>query len=157
DVVKLYLCPSDATNPTHYDAGSIDNYGPLYATGNYSANVLVFDPNPSRSITSAMLNGTSNTIIFGHRLEWCNDKNNGSNANLFGYNDWDATPDQTGTYHPLPRFGWDVYFTNRGNYINANTNQQGGGLSPLRANSYVKYVHNALPFMIQPLPGNCDA
>src|SRR5205807_2249318 len=50
NVVKTYLCPSDSTNPNHLDAGSIDNYGPLYATGNYSANVLVFDPNPgSRS------------------------------------------------------------------------------------------------------------
>jgi prepilin-type N-terminal cleavage/methylation domain-containing protein len=157
DLVKVYLCPSDGTNNTHYDAGSIDNYGPLYATGSYSANVLVFDPNPPRAIIPAMPNGTTNTVMFGHRLEWCNDKNNSPNQNQFGYNDWDATPDQTGTYHPLPGFGWDVYFTKRGNYINPTTNQQGGGLSPLRANSYVKYVHNALPFMIQPAPGNCDA
>jgi prepilin-type N-terminal cleavage/methylation domain-containing protein len=151
DIVKTYLCPSDATNSTHFDSGSVDNYGPLYATGNYSANVIVFDPNPPRAIVPAMPNGTTNTVMFGHRLEWCN-----FGAPGFGYNDWDATPDQTGTYHPLPGFGWDVYFTNRGNYINSNTNQQGGGLSPLRANSYVKYVHGSLPFQIQPVPGNCD-
>src|SRR5262245_1577512 len=90
--IKVYLCPSDGTNPTHVDAGSIDNYGPLFATGSYSANVLVFDPNPPRGIVAAMPNGTSNTVMFGHRLEWCNwgDPN-------FGFNDWDATPDQTGT------------------------------------------------------------
>jgi prepilin-type N-terminal cleavage/methylation domain-containing protein len=151
DIVKTYLCPSDGTNSSHLDPGSVDAYGPLYATGSYSANVLVFDPNPPRAMVPAMPNGTSNTVIFGHRLEYCN-----YGDPFFGFNDWDATPDQTGTYHPLPGFGWDVYFTKRGNYISNATNQQGGGLSPLRANSYVKYVHGSLPFQIQPRPGTCD-
>jgi prepilin-type N-terminal cleavage/methylation domain-containing protein len=151
DIVKTYLCPSDSTNPTHLDPGSVANYGPLYATGSYSANVLVFDPNPSRSITSAMTNGTSNTIIFGHRLEFCDFGSPG-----FGYNDWDATPDQTGTYHPQPGFGYATYFTKRGNYINATTNQQGQGLSALKAGSYPEYTHGTLPFQIQPAPGKCD-
>jgi prepilin-type N-terminal cleavage/methylation domain-containing protein len=48
DIVKSYLCPADGTNPTHLDSGSVNNYGPLFATGSYSANVLVFDPNPPR-------------------------------------------------------------------------------------------------------------
>jgi prepilin-type N-terminal cleavage/methylation domain-containing protein len=151
DIVKTYLCPSDSTNPTHLDPGSVDNYGPLYATGSYSANVLVFDPNPSRAIIPAMPNGTSNCIMFGHRLEYCNFGSPG-----FGYNDWDATPDQTGTYHPLPGFGWGTYFTNRGNYINPATNQQGGGLHPLTSGAYPNYTHGSLPFQIQPAPGNCD-
>src|SRR5438270_5933962 len=46
NIVKVYLCPADGTNPSHFDKGSVDNYGPLYATGSYSANVKVFDPNP---------------------------------------------------------------------------------------------------------------
>src|SRR5207244_8618995 len=50
NIVKSYLCPSDATNPTHLDKGSIDNYGPLFATGSYSATVKVFNPNPSPSL-----------------------------------------------------------------------------------------------------------
>jgi prepilin-type N-terminal cleavage/methylation domain-containing protein len=151
DIVKTYLCSSDATNSTHLDPGSVDNYGPLYATGSYSANVMVFDPNPSRSITSAMMNGMSNCIMFGHRLEYCN-----FGSPVFGYNDWDATPDQTGTYHPQPGFGYGTYFNKRGNYINDNTNQKGGGLSPLRAGAYPDYTHGALPFQIQPAPGKCD-
>jgi prepilin-type N-terminal cleavage/methylation domain-containing protein len=151
DIVKMYLCPSDATNPTHLDPGSIDNYGPLYATGSYSANVMVFDPNPPRNIVTAMKNGTTNTVIFGHRLEWCNFGSPG-----FGYNDWDATPDQTGTYHPQPGFGYGTYFTRRGNYIYNATNQQGGGLSPLKAGAYPDYTHGTLPFQIQPGSGNCD-
>ena len=151
DPVTIYLCPADGTNPTHLDPGSIDNYGPLYATGSYSANVLVFDPNPStRTLLTGMPNGTSNVIMFGHRLEFCDFGSPG-----FGYNDWDATPDQTGTYHPQPGFGWGTYFTRRGNYIST-SNQQGGGLSPLRAGAYPDYSHGSLPFQIQPAPGKCD-
>jgi prepilin-type N-terminal cleavage/methylation domain-containing protein len=155
NIVKVYLCPSDGTNSDHLDKGSIDNYGPLFATGSYSANVLVFDPNPSsRSIITAMPNGTSNVIMFGHRLEWCNfgDPN-------FGYNDWDATPDQTGTYHPTPGFGWDQYFTRRCPdpttcYFGPN-NVKGHGLSRL-TRSYPRYNDGSLPFQIQPTPGSCD-
>jgi prepilin-type N-terminal cleavage/methylation domain-containing protein len=167
NIVKLYLCPSDGTNPTHYDPGSVDNYGPLYATGSYSANVLVFDPNPSpRTITAAMPNGTTNTIIYGHRLEFCDFGSPG-----FGYNDWDATPDQTGTYHPQPGFGYGGtaasaaipfatgYFLTRCPdpttcYFGPN-NQKGGGLSKL-TNSYPRFNDGSLPFQIQPKPGSCD-
>jgi prepilin-type N-terminal cleavage/methylation domain-containing protein len=155
NIVKVYLCPSDASNPSHLDAGSTDNYGPLYATGNYSANVLVFDPNPtSRSLTSAMPNGTTNTVMFGHRLEFCDFGSPG-----FGYNDWDATPDQTGTYHPQPGFGWDMYFTLRCPdptmcYFGPN-NVKGHGLNRL-TKSYPRFNDGSLPFQIQPRPGSCD-
>ncbi len=157
NLVKTYLCPSDGTNTGHLDLGSTSNYGPLYATGSYSANVLVFDPNPPRSLLSAMPNGTSNVIMFGHRLEWCNDVNDyGPNANQYGYNDWDLTPDQSGTYHPTPGYGWSTYFANRGNYMNATTNVQGHGLHPLTAGGYPDFTDGSLPFQVQPAPGSCD-
>jgi prepilin-type N-terminal cleavage/methylation domain-containing protein len=165
DIVGIYLCPSDGSNPTHFDAGSPDNYGPLFATGNYSANVLVFDPNPnSKNLIAAMPNGTSNVIMFGHRLEFCDfgDPN-------FGYNDWDATPDQTGTYHPLAGFGWSGtaaapgYFQRRcpqpdtnGTCYSGPNNQFGAGLHRLTVGAYPNFVHGALPFQILPAPGSCD-
>ncbi len=173
NIVKSYLCPSDGTNPDHLDKGSINNYGPLFATGSYSANVLVFDPNPqSKNLVAAMPNGTSNTVMFGHRLEWCNDGS--PSADQFGYNDWDATPDQTGTYHPQPGFGYGGvaasatipfatgYFltrcpqpdTNRTCYTGPN-NVRTHGLSNL-TNSYPRYHDGNLPFQIQPRPGSCD-
>jgi prepilin-type N-terminal cleavage/methylation domain-containing protein len=167
DIVKTYLCPSDGTNPSHLDPGSIDNYGPLYATGSYSANVLVFDPNPKeRSIVASMPNGTSNTVIFGHRLEFCDFGSPG-----FGYNDWDATPDQTGTYHPQPGFGYGGtaattaipfatgYFPTRcpdpNTCYSGPNNVFGHGLHKL-TNSYPRYNDGSLPFQIQPKPGSCD-
>jgi prepilin-type N-terminal cleavage/methylation domain-containing protein len=147
--VKTYMCPSDGTNPSHLDAGSIDNYGPLFATGSYSANVMVFDPNPARSLTTAMQNGTSNVIIFGHRLEFCDFGSPG-----FGYNDWDLTPDQSGTYHPTPGFGWSTYFAKRGNYLNPTTNVSGHGLHALTSGGYPNFLDGSLPFQIQPAPGS---
>jgi prepilin-type N-terminal cleavage/methylation domain-containing protein len=159
-LVKTYLCPADGTNPSHLDPGSIDNYGPLYATGSYSANVLVFDPNPApRGIIPAMPNGTSNTVMFGHRLEYCND-GVPSHIGVFGYNDWDATPDQTGTFHPLPGFGFGTYFTRRCSsaltcYLGPQ-NQEDGGLHHMASPSYPEYTHGSLPFQIQPRAGQCD-
>jgi hypothetical protein len=78
----------------------------------------------------------------------------------FGYNDWDATPDQTGTYHPLPGFGWLTYFQQRCPdpttcYFGPN-NQKGGGLNKLTAGAYPNFTHGSLTFQIQPAPGKCD-
>jgi prepilin-type N-terminal cleavage/methylation domain-containing protein len=158
NIVPIYLCPSDGSNAGHQDPGSISNYGPQYATGSYSANLFVFDPNPdSRSLTNAMLSGTSNCIMFGHKLEFCDFGSPG-----FGYNDWDMTPDQSGTYHPQPGFGYGVYFSGlagytaaRGNYIGPN-NQSGAGLHALAAGAYPDYLHGNLPFQVEPVPGKCD-
>src|SRR5262249_16336404 len=98
-----------------------------------------------------------NCIMFGHRLEYCNygDPN-------FGFNDWDATPDQTGTYHPQPGFGYASYFslrcpqpdTGKTCYTGPN-NQKGGGLLNLTG-GYPAFVHGSLPFQIQPRTGSCD-
>jgi prepilin-type N-terminal cleavage/methylation domain-containing protein len=173
DIVPSYLCPSDGTNPEHFDKGSTDNYGPLFATGSYSANVKVFDPNPtSRTLVTAMPNGTSNTVMFGHRLEWCNDAGNDP-PEAFGYNDWDATPDQTGTYHPQPGFGYggtaagtngipfaNGYFLTRcpdpANCYFGPNNVKGKGLNKL-TNSFPRYHDGNLPFQVQPAPGSCDS
>jgi prepilin-type N-terminal cleavage/methylation domain-containing protein len=157
-IVKPYLCPSDASNPSHEDSNSPNWYGPQFATGSYAANVMVFDPNPAtRSLVQAMPNGTSNVIMFGHCLEFVDGDNyfgeTGSDGWIF--NDWDATPDQTGTYHPIPAFGWDVYYTKRGNYIGP-MNQQGHGLHPLPPGDFKGYTDGNLPFQVTPAPGTGD-
>jgi hypothetical protein len=94
--------------------------------------------------------------MFAHRLEYCD------GINYWGlppgqgiYNDWDATPDQCGTYHYLPGFGWATYYTRRGNYISAN-NQLGGGLHALGAGTPPDFTDGSLPFQVTPAAGNCD-
>jgi prepilin-type N-terminal cleavage/methylation domain-containing protein len=65
--VKLFLCPSDSTNPTNeqiHSAGS-------YASSNYAGNVMVFEPRSQGSIVTAMPNGTSNTVMVGERIQNC--------------------------------------------------------------------------------------
>ncbi len=157
NVVTTYLCPADASNPAHMDPYSTSNFGPQYATGGYVGNVMVFDPSAPRTIITAMSNGTSNVIMFSHRLEFCDA------TSFFGdpppsdylYNDWDATPDQTGTYHFLPGFGWDTYFTKRGNYLSA-INQSGGGLHALAAGSFPRYSNGNVPFQVSAVPSTCN-
>jgi hypothetical protein len=81
------------------------------------------------------------------------------------YTDWDATPDQTGTYHPIPAFGWATYYNRRGNGL-SNVNQQGHGLHPIPPGDAPDYTDppapagglpgSGLPFQITPSTGNCD-
>jgi prepilin-type N-terminal cleavage/methylation domain-containing protein len=160
NVVPLFLCPSDSSAPDHMDVNSTNNFGPQYATGGYAANVMVFDPNPrTKTLLTAMPNGTTNTVIYAHKLEYCDGTNFwGLDPGQGVYNDWDATPDQCGTYHYLPGFGWVTYFNKRCPdpttcYFGPN-NQSGGGLHRLTSNGQ-DYTHGGLPFQTNPAPGNC--
>jgi prepilin-type N-terminal cleavage/methylation domain-containing protein len=157
DIVPVYLCPADGTNATHLDPQSPNNYGPLFATSGYAANVMVFDPVNLGTLITAMPNGTSNVVMYGHRVEYCNygDPN-------YGYNDWDATLDQTGTTRPIPAFGWTTYWNRRCAaspttcYLGPIT-QSGGGLSRVRQNQLPDYTDNkTLPFQINPPVGSCN-
>jgi prepilin-type N-terminal cleavage/methylation domain-containing protein len=161
DIVPLFLCPSDSSKPDHIDTNSPDWYGPLYATGGYAANVMVFDPNPrTRTLLTGMPNGTTNTVMFAHKLEYCDGINFwGLDPGQGIYNDWDATPDQTGTYHPIPGFGWLTYYNKRCPdpntcYFGPN-NQSGGGLHRLTKGVAMDYTAGSLPFQTNPAPGNC--
>ena len=93
--------------------------------------------------------------MFGNRLEYCNFGD--PTQHEFVYNDWDATPDQTGTYHPIPGFGWVTYLNRRGNYLSAVTNQVGKGLHALTSGAFPNYTdNNTLPFQIAPAAGKCN-
>ncbi|OWK41926.1 hypothetical protein FRUB_04004 [Fimbriiglobus ruber] len=64
--IKTYLCPSDASR------GVTQNYSNTTAGfTNYSDNLMVFDPNKPGQLTTIMVDGTSNTVMFGERYQTC--------------------------------------------------------------------------------------
>jgi prepilin-type N-terminal cleavage/methylation domain-containing protein len=166
-IVKKYLCPSDWSNAaTHLDQNSPSWYGPQYATGGYAGNIMVYDPAFIRTLVNAIPDGTSNTIMLGHRLEYCDGINFwGLSPGQGIYTDWDATPDQTGTWHPVPGFGLATYYNRRGNAISSiNQLRPNEALPPGDAPDYSDPpppnppagAFGGLPFQIQPAIGNCD-
>jgi prepilin-type N-terminal cleavage/methylation domain-containing protein len=67
--VKIAICPSDFTAP---NGGLIPSDGlvPGFGVISYAANVRVLRPIP-QSITSAMRNGTTNTVVYVERYTAC--------------------------------------------------------------------------------------
>ena len=63
-VIKTYLCPSDSSL-----SADTQRYG--YASTNYAANLMVFDPRGPGTIVTSMPDGTSNTVIFTERYRVC--------------------------------------------------------------------------------------
>jgi prepilin-type N-terminal cleavage/methylation domain-containing protein len=70
-IVKLYLCPADASNPSleQIHSGGIVTGG--YASANYAGNVMVFEPRSQGTIVTSMPNGTSNTVMIAERIQAC--------------------------------------------------------------------------------------
>jgi prepilin-type N-terminal cleavage/methylation domain-containing protein len=63
-IVKTFICPSDSSL-----SSNIQRYN--YASTNYAANIMVFNPKGPGTITSSMQDGTSNTVIFAERYKVC--------------------------------------------------------------------------------------
>ncbi|HEV3115608.1 MAG TPA: DUF1559 domain-containing protein, partial [Gemmataceae bacterium] len=62
-----YICPSDGSNPTY----TITEGGTAYASGSYAGNVMVFNPVTLASLTTAMPDGASNTVMVAERILLC--------------------------------------------------------------------------------------
>jgi prepilin-type N-terminal cleavage/methylation domain-containing protein len=65
--VKMFLCPSDATNGSF----TMPEGGTAYASGSYAGNVMVFNPVKQGSLTTAMPDGTANTVMVAERILYC--------------------------------------------------------------------------------------
>ncbi len=149
-IVKPYLCPADGSNPTNIDLNSQNYYGCTYATTNYAGNVMVYDPAGPCSILTAMPDGTSNTVMIGHRKQYCDGTNFwglGQGNGIF--TDWAAEPWTTGALHPEPGFGYATYNSRKGNNV---TNANAFGVP----SSYPDFSSGGLPFQITPATGACD-
>jgi prepilin-type N-terminal cleavage/methylation domain-containing protein len=62
--VKIFVCPSDSSNNSNLQRSG-------YASTDYAANLMVFDPRGPGNIVNSMPDGTSNTIIFTERYKKC--------------------------------------------------------------------------------------
>jgi len=152
--VKTYICPSDPSGFTDTRTASLypligGTTSELYATANYAANVMVFDPNGPKSIVSSMPDGTSNTVITAHRYRWCDASVIWGGAGQGTNTNWALTPRQAYNYWNMAVFGTGTYRARRGT-----------GGSPTNVNGVVAsnmdFVSGTLPFTIAPAPGYCN-
>jgi prepilin-type N-terminal cleavage/methylation domain-containing protein len=153
NIVKTFICPSDYTEPSNLDTKGPD----AWASGNYAGNVLIFDPNPvavsptgspalgiGLNVNTAMPDGTSNTVMFGHRLKRCDSSNAWGG---FTESDWAAYPrDADFGYWDVPGFGYHSYRT-----IRKSSTMWAGWPDYTSSGS----PNAGIPFQIAPLNGNC--
>jgi prepilin-type N-terminal cleavage/methylation domain-containing protein len=114
DIIKTFVCPSDPTYPTN-----LDSYG--HASGSYAGNVMVFDPNPTatgtsadtnaraRSLLAAMPDGTSNTVVFAHRYKYCDATGPGGIGGTTKTDWWEYPRDSDTGFWGVPGFGYQAY------------------------------------------------
>jgi len=81
-VVQAFLCPSDPSlNGAQYggcgamQGEDIQRNG--FGSGNYAANIMVFDPRGTKSIEAQMRDGTSVTVMFAERYRNCDNSISG--------------------------------------------------------------------------------
>jgi prepilin-type N-terminal cleavage/methylation domain-containing protein len=75
--LKVFLCPMD---PGPNNANTYGGCGVMqsdavqrdgFASSNYAANVMVFEPRGPKAVANAMPDGTSNTVMFAERYRNC--------------------------------------------------------------------------------------
>jgi prepilin-type N-terminal cleavage/methylation domain-containing protein len=80
-VIKTFICPSDpsVTNANTYGGCGVMQSTYIqrdgFASCNYAANVMVFEPRGTVSIETSMPDGTSNTVMFAERYRNCSTAN----------------------------------------------------------------------------------
>jgi prepilin-type N-terminal cleavage/methylation domain-containing protein/prepilin-type processing-associated H-X9-DG protein len=78
-VIKTYICPTDATSGTWgsgQNMNRVNGSRPAQASTNYAGNIWVFQPTPN-SLTAAIPDGTSNTVILAEIYQNCNNRGDG--------------------------------------------------------------------------------
>lgn len=158
NVIKTFICPADGSNPTSTDKynGNITQTNAPYATSNYAGNVMIYDPFSAATLVTSMPDGTSNSVIMGHKMQYCDTTIIWGNSN-FVYNDWAADPLNTGFFY-MPGFGYPTYCTRRAGGGQAGPNNYNQQPMPYVA-TYTDFVYpnpGGVPFQIQAPPGQCN-
>jgi prepilin-type N-terminal cleavage/methylation domain-containing protein len=145
-IIKSYLCPMD---PGPNNAGTYGGCGQMqsdaiqrdgFASCNYAANVMVFEPRGPKPIPPAMPDGTSNTVMFAERYRNCSpgpSYGGGCTLPAWAWN----TMVNGGDPWSSPTFGANtdgIWQMNAGGAdISSGTIGFQGGPSPLQCNWYV--------------------
>lgn len=86
--IKPYLCPADTSFAVN---GNLNASTKTAAFTNYASNLMVFDPNKPARLAAAMIDGTSNSVMFAERWQQCQ-----STAGSFTQTLWARYPGGTG-------------------------------------------------------------
>ena len=138
--VSIFLCPADQTNPTK----TMPEGGTAYASASYAGNVMVFNPVHQRSLTTAMPDGTSNTVMIAERLTYCD-----VSVQLY-YS-------SSGTYFTGPAWAWIYPDHGDGSmwaafgWRTANVSDS-GTVVDLRTD----FADGSVPFQVNATTSNCD-
>jgi prepilin-type N-terminal cleavage/methylation domain-containing protein len=152
--VKTYFCPAD---PTATSDTRTANLYPLidgpgnYATSNYAANVMVFNPSGPQGLMNAMPDGLSNTVMTGHRHRWCDASVIWGGAGQGTNTNWALTPRQAFNYWNMAVFGSGAYRAQYGtNQARPAPNWNGVVAADM------DFASGGLPFQVAPAAGYCN-
>jgi len=126
NIIKGFVCPSDPTL-----ANNLQRSG--YASTNYAANLLVFDPRGPGSLVTSMTDGTANTVIFAERYKLCEPTSGGYTGPA-----WAMHPAYVGHAWDTPAIGYQE--AGHGHDPDFNGTPSGGG---------------TIPFQVGPSPKAC--
>jgi prepilin-type N-terminal cleavage/methylation domain-containing protein/prepilin-type processing-associated H-X9-DG protein len=146
-IIKAYLCPADPSRNS-----DIQREG--FASASYAANLMVFDPKGPGTLTSAMRDGASNTVIFTERYTNCQPQGAGTFQTSPGWavHPSFVLPSQGGPHGwDSPVFGWHEWQS-----LNFPTQYAQTPFDPSFAQAYVNGVPTGTPFQIAPSLSNCD-
>jgi prepilin-type N-terminal cleavage/methylation domain-containing protein len=143
-VVSTFICPSDFTNTLWGKGPNLNNNS--YASCNYSGNVMVFDPFKRQTITQAITDGTSNTVMWCEIYQYC--------ANHSGGPAW-------AWIEPFPGGGpttnnaifgcstYNSFYPQFGNVISCRDYNQGGTAFQLQPNPQAGFSNSCIYTTIQ--------
>jgi prepilin-type N-terminal cleavage/methylation domain-containing protein len=132
-IISTFICPSDPSLNSN-----IQRYG--FASTDYAANLLVFNPTGPGTLLTSMPDGTSNTVIFAERYKVCAPTWGGYTGGA-----WAMHPAYVGHGWDTPTFGWrDV------------TQPYPIGFDPGFEQNQDPNNPGGIPFQIQPAVSACD-
>jgi prepilin-type N-terminal cleavage/methylation domain-containing protein len=141
-VVKLYLCPSD---PSVVNAGRYGGCGAMqsddiqrdgFASCNYAANVMVFEPRGPKPLDAAMPS-SSNTVTFAERFRNC-------------------SPDGAhGGGCTLPAWAWNTIRNGGDCWTSPTFGAQNDGIGQMNCGG-AQFTYGGVAFQAGPSPQSCN-